>query len=157
MNGVVVGQEYGQPCNRHPARRQGVVHVEASAGICTGIQLRTVTGQDGEGGGEYDGECLFDDNHDDNEYYDNDESNGVEDRKGSCRGADSGGESNYDGCNVIYGPSFSGVEHRTLIVSPHATAAVINDNDNNNHRCGGGVSCPPPPVHPILPDTTRHC
>ncbi len=61
------------------------------------------------------------------------------------------GESNYNGRDVIRGPSFGGMGHRMLIVGPLATAAVIdkdinnNDNDDNNdRRCGGGVSCPPP-------------
>jgi hypothetical protein len=37
LNGTVIGQQYGQPCNGHPARGPGVVHVEASAGICAGV------------------------------------------------------------------------------------------------------------------------
>jgi hypothetical protein len=36
-NGTVVRRRYGQPCNQHPARRPGVVHVKASTGICAGV------------------------------------------------------------------------------------------------------------------------
>ncbi len=34
LNRTVVGQCYGRPRDWHPARGPGVVHVEASAGIC---------------------------------------------------------------------------------------------------------------------------
>jgi hypothetical protein len=56
-NGTVVGQRFGRPCYQHPARGPGVVHVEASAGICAGVRLRMMTGWKGEGGGggEHDG------------------------------------------------------------------------------------------------------
>jgi hypothetical protein len=122
-----------------------------------------MTGQQGEGGGrgwgggEYDSECLFDDDHFNDEYDEDNEYNGMEDGKGSRGGADNGGESNYDGRDVIRGLSFGGVGHRTSIVGPHAAAAIINKDDNNNHRRGGGASCPPPPVRPIPPDAARHC
>ncbi len=110
-----------------------------------------MTGREGEGGGGggYDGECLFDDDHDNDEYDeyddndDNDEYDSAEDEKGSRVGADDGGESDYDGRDVICGPSFGGVGHRASIVGPHAAAAVINDDDDNNRRRGGGASCPP--------------
>ncbi len=37
LNGTVVRGQYGRPCNWHPGRRPGVVHVKASTGICAGI------------------------------------------------------------------------------------------------------------------------
>jgi hypothetical protein len=109
------------------------------------------------GGGEYNGECLFDDDHGDKKYDNDDKYDSGEDGKGLCGGADNGGESDYDGRDVIRGPSFGSAGHRTSIIGPHAAAAVINDdNDNNPHR-GGGALCPLPPVHPISPDDARCC
>jgi hypothetical protein len=105
-----------------------------------------MTGWEGEGGGgeEYNGECLFGNDQDGNKYDNNDEYNGAEDGKGLRRGVDDGGESDYDGRDVIRGPSIGGLGHRTLIIGPKAAAAVINYNDDINRRCGGGASCPPP-------------
>jgi hypothetical protein len=67
--------------------------------------------------------------------------------EGVARESGRWGESNYDSCDVICGPSFGGVGHRMLIVGPLATAAVIDEdvnnndnNDNNNRRRSGGVS-----------------
>ncbi len=78
----------------------------------------------------------------------------MEDGKGLRRGVDNRGESDYDGCDVIRGPSFGSVGRRMF----QAAAAVIKDDDFNNDRPhGGGASCPPPPVLPVLPDTTRCC
>ncbi len=51
LNGIIVGRQYGRPCDRHPVRGPGVIHVEASAGIRAGIRSRMMTGQEGEGGG----------------------------------------------------------------------------------------------------------
>ncbi len=100
---------------------------------------------EGGGGGEYDGECLFDDDRDDYEYDEDDEYNHAEDGKGSRGGADDEGESNYDGRNVVRGPSFGGVGHSTSNVGPHAAAAVIDDDDDDDYcRRGGGSSSPPP-------------
>ncbi len=103
-----------------------------------------MTGREGEGGGggKYDGECLFDDDPDNNEYDDNDKYDDAEDGKGSCRGVDNGGESDYDGHDVVCGPSIGGVGRRTLIVGPHA--AIVDDNNDDNCRHGGGALCPPP-------------
>jgi hypothetical protein len=103
------------------------------------------TGREGEGelGGEYDGECLFNDDRDDNEYDSDNEYDNAEDGKGLRGRADDGGESDYNGRDVVRGPSFGGVGHRTSIVSPHAAAAVIHDNDDDERRCGGGALCPP--------------
>jgi hypothetical protein len=56
------------------------------------------------------------------------------------RGSGQWGEYDYDGHNVISGPSVGGIGRKTLIVSPHAAAIV---NDDNNHCRGGGASCPP--------------
>jgi hypothetical protein len=68
-----------------------------------------------------------------------------------------GGESDNNGHDIVRSPSFGGVGHRTLIVRPHAPAAVIdNNNDNNCHR-GGGALCPPPLVRPIPPDAAHCC
>jgi hypothetical protein len=105
-----------------------------------------MTGWEGEGGGggEYDGECLFEDDSDDDEYDDDNEYNDVEDGKGFHRRADNGGESDNDGCDVVRGQSFGSIRHRTLIVGPHAAAAIINNNDDNNRYRGGGASRPPP-------------
>ena len=106
--------------------------------------------------GEYEGECLFDDDRDDDEYNHNNEYNDVEDGEGLLRGADDGGESNYNGRDIVRGPSFGGVRRRMLIVAPHAAAAVIDDDViNNDRRRGGGASCPPPPVLPVPPDAAR--
>jgi hypothetical protein len=78
LNGTVVGRRYGRPCDRHPARGPGVVHVEASAGIRAGVRSQTMTGWEGEGGGggEYKGECLFDDDREEDEYDDDNEYEG---------------------------------------------------------------------------------
>ncbi len=86
----------------------------------------------------WNGECLFNNDRDDRKY------DNAEDGKGSCGGADDGGESNNDGRNVVRGPSSGGMGHRTSIVGPHATAAIIDNNDDNDRRRGGGASCPPP-------------
>ncbi len=99
----------------------------------------------------WNGKCLFDNNHDDNKY------NDAEDGKGSHEGVDDGGESDNDGHNIIRGPSFGGMGHRT-IVGPHAATAVIDDNDDNDrHPSWGGLVPPPPPVRPVPPDAARHC
>jgi hypothetical protein len=84
---------------------------------------------EGGGGGEYDRECPFDDDRDDNKYNDDNEYNNAEDGNGSRGGVDDGVESNYNGHDVVSEPSFGGVGQRTLIVRPHAAAAIINDND----------------------------
>jgi hypothetical protein len=73
------------------------------------------------------------------------------------RAQDDGGESDYDGRNVIGGLSFGGVGHRTSIVGPHAAASVIDKDDDNNCHRSGGASCPPPPIRPIPPDTAHCC
>jgi hypothetical protein len=100
----------------------------------------------GEGGGgeKYKGECLFHNNHNKDEYNNDNKYNDKEDGKGSHDGVDDGGESNYDGRDVIRRPSFGGVGRRMLIVSPH-TAAAIMDNNNiaNNCRRSGGRHAPP--------------
>jgi hypothetical protein len=119
-------------------------------------------GREGEGGGggEYEGECLFDDNRDEDEYDNNKEYHKEEDGKGSKGGADDGGEPNYDGRDIVCGPSFGSVGQRMLINGPHAAAIVINNNNfNNNHRHGGGRHAPPPPVRPVPPDAAcrRQC
>jgi hypothetical protein len=152
LNGTVIGRRPNQPCDRHPGRGPGILHVKASAGICTGIRLRTMRGWEGEGGevgntaGK--GECLFNDDRNNDEYddeYDDEyEYDNTEDGKGSCGGADVGGESDKDGRNVVHGLSFGGVGHRTSIVGPHAATAIIGNNDNNNCRRSGGASCPAP-------------
>jgi hypothetical protein len=66
---------------------------------------------------------------------------------GSRGGADDGGGSDYDGRDVVCGPSVGGMGRRTSIVGPCAAAAVV---DINDCRLGGGLSCPPPsdPSHP---------
>jgi hypothetical protein len=47
---------------------------------------------------------------------------------------------------------------RTLIVGPHAAAAVIHDDDlNSDCRPGGGASCPPPSGLSRSPNATRLC
>ncbi len=148
-NGTLVGQQYGQPCNRHPGRGPGVGRVKASAGICAGIRGGGV-------GGEYDGERLFDNNRDDNNYDNDDKYNNAEDGKGLRGGADDGGESDYDCCNIVCGPSFGNVGHMTSIVGPHASAAVINDTTMIAATLGGRHA-PPPPVRPVPPDANRCC
>jgi hypothetical protein len=117
-----------------------------------------MTGQEGEGGegGEYKGECLFDEDRDKDKYDNNDnEYEDEEDGKGSRGGANNGGESNYDCCDIVRGPSFGSMGWRMLIEGPHAAATVIvDDNFNNNCRCGGGASFPPP-SGPPCPDGHR--
>jgi hypothetical protein len=103
-----------------------------------------MTGREGEGreGGYYDGEYLFDDGRDDDEYDDNNEYDDAEDGRGRAEERMMG-ESDYDG----RGTSFGGVGLRTSIVGPHAAAAVIHDDDvDGDHRRGGGALCPPPSV-----------
>ncbi len=100
-------------------------------------------GGGGGGGGEYEGECVFHDDHDNDEYNDDNKYDEEEDGKGSHGGADDGGESDYDGRDVICGPSFGSVGQRKSIVGPHAAAAVINDNKDNDCRHSGGASYPP--------------
>jgi hypothetical protein len=88
LNGTVVWQQYGQPCNRHPVHGPGVVHVEALGGIHTGVQSWTMMGREGEGegGGEYKGECLL------LNYRNNDSKyNNKKDGKGLHGGAEDGG------------------------------------------------------------------
>ncbi len=51
------------------------------------------------------------------------------------------GKFDYDGCNVVSGPSVRGLGQRILIVGPHTAAAV--DDDDDCCRGGGGL-CPPP-------------
>jgi hypothetical protein len=110
------------------------------------------------GGGEYEGECLFDNDHDEDEYDDNNKYNNKEDGNGSRGGADDGGKSNYDGHDVIRGPSFGSMGQRTLINGPYATATFIDDDDfDNDRRRSGGASCPPPLVCPVLPDAACLC
>jgi hypothetical protein len=127
LNGTVVGQRYGQPCNRHPARGPGVIHVEASTGIC-----------------KYKWEFLFHNDRDDDKYDVDNEYNDKEDGKGSHGGADDRGETNYNGCNIVRGPSFVGVGRRMSIFGHHAAATIFNDNDvDNDCRRSGEASCPP--------------
>ncbi len=66
------------------------------------------------------------------------------------RGGGQQGESNYNSCHVIRGPSFGGVGWRTLIVGPHTT--VVDDDDDGNHHHGRKAL-----VHPVLLDAARHC
>jgi hypothetical protein len=69
----------------------------------------------------------------------------MEDGKGSRGGADDGGESDYDGRDLVRGPSFGSVGRRMSIDGPHTAATVIDDDDfDNNRRRGGGASYPPP-------------
>ncbi len=86
---------------------------------------------------------MFHDDQDNDEYDNNNKYNDEEDGKGLHGGADDGGKSNYDGRDIVRGPSFGGVGWRMSIVGPHATAAVINDNKDNNCHRGGWASCPP--------------
>ncbi len=86
----------------------------------------------GGGGGEYN--CNDKCN---NKY------NNAEDGKGLRGEADDGGESYYDGCDVVHVPSIRGVGWRMSTIGPHATALVNNDNDNNDRRCSGGHHAPP--------------
>jgi hypothetical protein len=145
-NGTIAGRRYCRPRDRHPARGPGVVHVEASAWICAGVRLRTMTRQEKEegGGGEYNRECLFDNDRDNNEYDNEDKYNDGEDGKGSRGGADNEGEPDYDGRNIVRGPSFGGMGHRMPIVGPHATVAIIDNNDNGDYCIAvGGGHAPP--------------
>jgi hypothetical protein len=48
-------------------------------------------GGGGGGYGEYNGECLFDNDRNNNKYNDNDKYNNAEDGKGLLGGADNGG------------------------------------------------------------------
>ncbi len=102
-NGTAVGRRYGWPCYQHPACGPGVVHVKASTGICTGVWLWTIRGREGKGGvvgnTTWNGECLFNDDREDDKYEDDDKYNDVEDGKGSRRGANNGGDSDTDSCN----------------------------------------------------------
>jgi hypothetical protein len=84
-NRTVFGRQDGRTRDRHPARGPGVVHVKASAGIRAGVRVRMMTGREveGGGGGEYDGEFLFDDDSDDGEYDNVDEYDNAGDGKGS--------------------------------------------------------------------------
>jgi hypothetical protein len=133
----------------------GVIHVEAATGIFADIPWEAVEATIGEhdcrqqwdgrgrgwGGGEYDGECLFDNDRDNDKYNDDNKYDNAEDGKGLRRGEDDGWESNYDGCNVICEPS-SGGGGRMSILGPHATV-VVDDNDNDCLH-GRGVLFPPP-------------
>ncbi len=107
-------------------------------------------------GGEYNRECLFDDDGDDDEYDDDNEYDNTEDGKGARGGADEGGESDYDCRDVIRGPSFGGMGHRTSIVGPHASAPVIDDT-TTIAAAMGGRRAPPPPVRLVPPDAARCC
>ncbi len=117
-----------------------------SSGHCQGCyrqaRLRTMTGWDGRvregGGGEYNGECLLDDDCDDNEY-NNSNKMIMQRMERGCGGDGRRGESD-NGCNVVSGPSVRGVGRRTLNVSPHAATTI---DDNNDCCCGRGVSSPP--------------
>ncbi len=101
--------------------------------------------EEGGGGGEYKGECLFNDDRDKDKYDDDNEYNDKEDGKGLRRGAGDGGESDYNCCNIVRGPSFGSVGQRMSIDGPHTATTIINDDDfDNNHHRGGGASCPPP-------------
>ncbi len=56
------------------------------------------------------------------------------------------GESDYNGRDVVSGPSLGGVGWRMLIVAPHTAAAV--DDDDDRRRGGGGVV--PSPFQSVL-------
>ncbi len=102
-----------------------------------------MTGREGEGGGgggEYKGECLFDDDRDEDKYNDDNKYDNEEDGKGSRRGADDGGESYYDGRDLVRGLSSGSVGQRMLIDDPHAASIIINDDDFDNDW----ASCPLP-------------
>jgi hypothetical protein len=73
-----------------------------------------MTGWEGEGGGggEYKGECLFQDDRDDDKYDDDNEYNNEEDGKGLPWGADDRGEPDYNGRKVVHGLSFGDVGQR---------------------------------------------
>jgi hypothetical protein len=58
-------------------------------------------------------------------YNDDNEYNDEEDGKGSPGGADDGGESDYDGRDIIRGPSFGSMGWKMSIVGPHATATIL--------------------------------
>jgi hypothetical protein len=44
LNETVIRRRYSRPCDQHPGRRPGVIHVKALAGICAGVQSRMMTG-----------------------------------------------------------------------------------------------------------------
>ncbi len=70
-----------------------------------------MTGWEGEGGGggEYKGECLFADDRNKDKYDNNNKYDDKEDGKGLHEGADGGGESDYNGCDVVHGLFFGSV------------------------------------------------
>ncbi len=91
---------------------------------------------------DYDGECLFNDNHGNKEYNNNNKYDDTEDGKGLHGGADDGGESNYNGCDFVCEPAVGDVEWRASIVGPHA--AIINNDDKEDcrHAPPSGTSRP---------------
>jgi hypothetical protein len=98
-------------------------------------------GWEGEGGrcGEYDGECLFDDDRDEDEYEEDKKNVDVEDGMG-CTGERTSGGNPIQCCNVVHGLSFGGVGQKMLIVVPQAAAAIINNEDDCHCRGGHRAS-----------------
>jgi hypothetical protein len=110
-NGAIFGQRYGQPHDQHPAHGPGVVHVEASAGICAGVQLQTMMGWEGEGGGGGSTTGSASSTTTTMTMNTTTMTNTTARRMGmGCTGERTmGGGSDYNSCDVIPGPSFGGV------------------------------------------------
>jgi hypothetical protein len=142
LNGAIAGRCHGRPLNRHPVRGPGVVHVEASAGICTGVRLRMMRGREGEGGEVgnmmWNGECLFNDNCNDNEYDD------AEFGKGSRGERTMGGNPTTTVATLSAGrPSAAwGIRHRSSALTPPPSS--LTTTTTMIAAAVGGHRAPPP-------------
>jgi hypothetical protein len=105
----------------------------------------------GGGGGEYNRECLFDNDCNGNKYDNNNKYSNAEDGKGLRGGADNGGESHYDGCDVVCGPSFGSVGIGRRLLAPTLPPPSSTTTMMTIAPVVGGRHAPPPLVHPVLP------
>jgi hypothetical protein len=102
-------------------------------------------GQEGEGGvgGEYDRECLFDDDRDDDKYNDNNEYNNVEDGNGSRGERMMGGNPTMTVTMSSAGRPLAtwGIGHRSLAPTPPPLSSTTTT--TMIAAAMGGASCPP--------------
>jgi hypothetical protein len=147
LNGTIVRQSYGRPCDWHPAHRPGVMNVKASAEICARMLSRVLSTSmiaddngTGGGGGGWGGNttgsaCLM-----------TRTTTATTNMTTTLRRMGKGrtvcrqwGETDNDGCDIVRMPSVGGMGQRMLIVTPHAAAVD-----------------PPPQVHPLPQEAARH-
>ncbi len=103
------------------------------------------------------GECLFDDNRNDNEYDDDDGYDDAEDGKESCGGADDGGNPTRTVVTLSAGCPLA-----VWVIGHRSSAPALPPPSSTTTMtiipaAVGGRCAPPPPVCPLPPDAACCC